>query len=121
VATDLTDLAMNKENLNIVFTSKYFQPESETFDKRFVFVDPSIYPRNHTADFLKELTSRKKVLYISIGTVNNDNLAFYHLCIETFKNTPYQVILSLGHRFTVDHLPEVPNNFIIRNYIPQLY
>lgn len=116
----LSELAVNKEGLNIVFTSKYFQPCVDTFDATFKFVGPSIYPRMHQVDFLEKIDQKKKMIYISIGTVNNDNLSFYQLCINTFRDTPYQIILSLGHRFTDADLPPIPENIVVRNHIPQL-
>jgi len=111
---------LSQENLNIVFTSSYFQPYAENFPHSFKFVGPSLYPRNEKADFLQKIARNKKHIYISTGTIFNDNLAFYHLCLETFKNTPYQVVVSLGHRFTLSDLPAIPENFIVKNHIPQL-
>ncbi|MGI8419481.1 MAG: macrolide family glycosyltransferase [Candidatus Levyibacteriota bacterium] len=116
----INEFLLSKEKLNIVFTSSYFQPVSESFDKSFTFVGPSINARSENVDFVKILNTNKKIIYISTGTIFNDNLAFYRLCIETFKNTPYQVVMSLGHRFSLNDLPTIPDNMIIKNHIPQI-
>jgi MGT family glycosyltransferase len=109
-----------KGNLNIVFTSSYLQPASESFNETFKFVGPSIYPRNEKYDFLKKLDKKKKVIYISMGTIFNDNVQFYRMCIDIFAKTDYQIIISLGHRFSEKDLPSIPSNIIVKNHIPQL-
>ena len=38
----IMDLLSNFEDLNIIYTSRYFQPYGDTFDGRFVFVGPYI-------------------------------------------------------------------------------
>ncbi|HSA84450.1 MAG TPA: hypothetical protein VLF20_06230, partial [Patescibacteria group bacterium] len=47
----LGDMLMHKEKVNIVFLTKYFQPFSNSFDKSFYFVGPSIYPRLDQSNF----------------------------------------------------------------------
>ncbi len=116
----LNNILMTRENLNIVFTSSYMQPCSNSFDNTFKFVGPSLFPRNENDDFTTLLDTNKKIIYISMGTIFNDNLDFYKTCIETFADTKYQIIISLGHRFAINELQPIPANIIVRNYIPQL-
>ena len=42
----LWDMLANHEDLNIVFTSRYFQPHAEDFDESFAFVGRSIAERD---------------------------------------------------------------------------
>jgi len=109
-----------KDNLNLVFTSSYLQPCSNSFGKTFKFTGPSIYQRQEKADFLDKLNKNKKTIYISMGTIYNDNASFYSDCINMFAKTNYQVIISLGHRLTDKDLKEIPSNIIVKNYVPQL-
>ena len=86
------DIIQNDNNTHtIVYTSPEFQPCAETFSARYVFVGPSIRPA--TCEIEK---TREKLIYISMGTVNNDMLPFYKNCIESLKDTDYQVIISVG-------------------------
>ena len=65
---------------------------SETFSEKFAFVGPSI--RSATEKIEKK---REKLIYISMGTVNNDMMPFYKTCISALKDTNYQVIISIGN------------------------
>lgn len=86
------DIIQNDNDTHtIVYTSPEFQPCAETFSARYVFVGPSIRPA--TCEIEK---TREKLIYISMGTVNNDMLPFYKNCIESLKDTDYQVIISVG-------------------------
>src|SRR6185437_4692246 len=111
---------LSKENLNLVFTSMYFQPCSNSFNKTYKFVGPSIYPREDKAEFLKKLDKNKKLIYISMGTIFNDNVKFFRQCVTLFEKTEYQVVITLGHRLTEKDLPPIPSNIIVQKYVPQL-
>jgi MGT family glycosyltransferase len=114
------DIYAMKEQLNIVFTSSYFQPYARSFDSTYKFVGPSFSNRQDSSDFLKHIATDKKVIYVSLGTVYNDNLHIFRTCIKAFADSPYQVIMAVGHRFSHTDLPPIPDNFVVRNHIPQL-
>ena len=50
----------------------------------------------------------------------NDELDFYHSCFEAFSDTPFQVVMAVGNRLKMAGLAKEPENFIIREYVPQL-
>ncbi|MEO3405602.1 macrolide family glycosyltransferase [Mucilaginibacter sp. CAU 1740] len=109
-------LLMNRGDLNIVYTSRYFAPESTFFDDSFIFVGPPIYDRGQQMDFPFDLLEGKDVIYISLGTVfSNFDKSIYQIFFDAFKNSPYLVVMA-AHQ--VD-LAEVPDNFIVRDYVPQ--
>jgi MGT family glycosyltransferase len=114
------DLYINKEPLTIIFTSKSYHPCAKYFDASFAFVGPSIAPRNEKNDFLHKLKKNRKIIYISLGTIVNDNIAFYKMCLDAFKNSSYQVVISLGGRFDPEMLGKIPENIIVRRYMNQL-
>lgn len=107
-------------SLNIIYTSKLFQPGGDTLDGKYSFVGPSIAPRPASTDFPFEQISRSPVVYIALGTINNDNLTFYRQCFEAFGDHPGQFILSAGKRTDLKALGSLPANFIVRNFVPQL-
>ncbi len=116
------DLLTNFEPLNIVHTSRYFQPYAERFNERFIFVGPSIESQNEPRDnsFSWERTDGKLLVYISLGTIFNQNFSFYKECFDALKNSRYQVVLSVGDKIPLSAFQDIPNNFIVENYVPQV-
>ena len=119
----LMNFMSNHEGLNIVFTSRYFQPNAEDFDESFVFVGPSIAPRDEAIDFPLDFPAQctGPLVYISLGTtIFTANVAFYRACFQAFGDTNKRVILSAGRWTDAGALADAPPNFIIRPYVPQL-
>jgi MGT family glycosyltransferase len=116
----LTGALMNTNALNIVYTSRLFQPAADTFDDSYAFVGPSITPRADTSGFPFEQLTRNLLLYISLGTINNENVAFYQACFAAFRDFEGQVVLSAGKRTDLNALGQIPANFIVRTFVPQL-
>ena len=110
------DIIQNDNNTDtIVYTSPEFQPCSETFSEKYVFVGPSIRP-------VENMTLKKsdKLIYISMGTVINDSTEFYKKCIEALANTKYQVIMSVGNLINIEDLGAVPDNITISRLVDQI-
>lgn len=109
-------------NSNIVYTSREFQPDTPYIDSSFHFVGPSILvtTRKET-DFPWDLleSSRTKI-YLSLGTLYNDNIEFYRTVFTAFSDHPAQFILSVGRRKDIRDLGLFPDNFIIQSSVPQL-
>lgn len=116
----INDLFFKKEDLNIVYTSRLFQPLGESFDTSYRFVGPSVTDREEVLDFLLHKSHNTKIIYISLGTVNNSCIDFYNKCFEAFRGQPCQVIMSVGYKTDVSCLKQIPDNFIVRSYFPQL-
>ncbi len=114
------ELFLKSEPFTLIFVPREFQPGGEKFDQRFVFVGPSIQPRQYTGDFPLEKLRDKTVLYISLGTVYNNHVEFYNQCFEAFGDTDWQVVLSTGKHINPDQLGAVPENFLVAPSVPQL-
>jgi MGT family glycosyltransferase len=106
-------------DLTIVYTSRQFQPLDAKFPD-FLYVGPSLDEREKPSDFPFDTLTGAPLIYISLGTVNNDALGFYKACFEAFGGGPQQVVLSVGKRTPLDALGEIPANFIVRPHVPQL-
>ena len=88
----LLDIVQNDNDTNtIVYTSKLFQPCSETFSDRYHFIGPSIRPITKPVEKTSD-----KLIYVSMGTVNQ-NREFYRNCIRALGKTDWQVIVSMGN------------------------
>jgi MGT family glycosyltransferase len=108
-------------DLNIVFSSKAFHPENNSIDERFRFVGPSIDTTGRPADFpFDKLPEEKPCVYISLGTITNQNIDFYNTAFVAFAEYRAQFILSAGALTDLTQLSNVPDNFIVRNHVPQL-
>ncbi|MGM9949715.1 MAG: macrolide family glycosyltransferase [Lysinibacillus sp.] len=100
----------------IVYTSKEFQPLADTFSDRYAFVGPSI----RQSAYQKAKDRDKKAIYISLGTVLNQNKHFYRHCIEAFANTDYEVSMSVGGKTDIATLGSIPENFTVEKYVDQV-
>ena len=113
---NILDIIANDDNTHtIVYTSSQFQPCSETFSEKFAFVGPSIRPATEKIEKNKD-----KLIYISMGTVNNDMMPFYKSCISAFANTDYQVIMSVGNLVSIEDFGKLPENISIFSHVDQI-
>lgn len=100
----------------IVYTSKAFQPMVETFSACYAFVGPSILA-TETAAVPKG--DRKKI-YISLGTVLNQNADFYKNCLQAFKDEDVEVVMSVGEKTDISALGKIPDHFVIASRVDQV-
>lgn len=108
-------------DLKIVFTSEYYQPDAKEFDDIYKFVGTSIFDRQELSDFKISNPENKKLIYLSLGTLANKNFKFYLECFKALGNNKnVKVIMSIGKANKIEDLGEVPSNFEIYNYVPQL-
>ncbi|MGF7532944.1 macrolide family glycosyltransferase [Bacillus mexicanus] len=114
------DVFSSDGDLTIVFTSREFQPMAEQFGDRYVFVGPSIAERVENNDFPFDQIDNKNVLFISMGTIFNNQKRFFNQCLEVCKDFDGKVVLSIGKHIKTDELNDIPENFIVRPYVPQL-
>ena len=99
----------------IVYTSPQFQPCSETFPDTYAFVGPSI--RHATCAAQK---TKKTLVYISMGTVNNDMLPLYERCITALKDADYQIILSVGDQIPPERFGVLPETVSVYPSVDQI-
>ena len=116
----LMEAVMAKADLNIVYTSREFQPQGHLFDDHTKFVGSIVAPRPKANDFPYDFLDYDPLIYISLGTVNNLNLAFYQSCLETFRDFEGRFVMSIGQHVTIDELGDIPENFLVMNHVPQL-
>lgn len=113
---NILDIIQNDDNTHtVVYTSPEFQPCSDTFSDKYAFVGPSIRPAE--SDIEKE---KDKLVYISMGTVNNDLLPLYNKCIAAFAETDYQVILSVGNLVPMEKFKKLPENISVFPSVDQI-
>ncbi|AZV43366.1 glycosyl transferase family 1 [Peribacillus asahii] len=109
----------NPAPLTMVYTTREFQPFGEAFNQTYKFVGPSISSRLTQENFDLTAIKRKSPIYISLGTVFNQAIDFYKLCFKALGNTDHTVVMSIGEQTQLGELGEIPQNFIVKNYVAQ--
>lgn len=110
------DIIRNDENTHtVVYTSPQFQPCAETFTDRYAFVGPSIRPAVERIEKTGE-----KLVYISMGTVNNNMAKLYRNCIDAFRDSSCQVILSVGNLVDIQEFADLPENIGVFSQVDQI-
>lgn len=113
---NILDIIQNDDHTDtIVYTSPEFQPCSETFSDKYAFVGPSIRPVSEQIE-----KTADKLVYISMGTVNNDLMPLYKRCLEAFADAHYQVIMSVGNLVSVDEFGELPDHISVYSQVDQI-
>ena len=110
------DIVSNKpEDNTIVYTSRTFQPCSETFDEEhYRFVGPSV------RDVAPKEKSGRPLVYASLGTVINDRPDFYRTLIDAVRDTSVDLLISCGRAFDPAQLGEMPANVRVEQYVDQM-
>lgn len=110
------DIIQNDDNTHtVVYTSPEFQPCSETFSDKYAFVGPSV---RSAAEMVEKI--RDKLIYISMGTVNNDMMPLYKRCLSALADTDYQVIMSVGDLVSMEEFGTLPGNISVFPHVDQM-
>ncbi len=107
-------ISNDRDTDTIVYTSPEFQPCYESFSEKYAFVGPCILPP--VSSFEKKA---EKLVYISMGTVNNDMPEVYRNCIAAAADVDAQVLLSVGALADIGSLGELPENVQLRRWVDQ--
>ena len=114
----LFDLGNIRQPLNLVYTSRAFQPDVEDFDESYRFVGPSLGARPTDPAFAVERL-QQPVLYASLGTVFGADprvLSGFARALAPLGGT---VIVSTGQTDPAA-LGPLPANVLARRSVPQL-
>ena len=118
---DLYTVINRPGDLTINYTSASIHPDPERLGPDYLFVGPAMPAAPADIDFpFDRLDSERPLILVSLGTVFNDNPDFFRDCIEAFAESDTQVVMSVGKRLSIEALGDIPPNFIVRSYVPQL-
>ncbi len=122
----IAEMTENTSDLNIIYTSRSFQPNNDDFDeKKYKFVGPSIIKTKHNNDIpLDKVTG--KLIYISMGTIGTPSMDLFKKCIQAFIGYDATVIMSVGENIKINNLcygigtlGAMPSNIMIYPFVPQ--
>jgi MGT family glycosyltransferase len=111
------EFAVGREELNLVFLPRRFQPGADTFDERFAFIGPCL---GHRAGEWVPPDDRP-VLLITMGSFGYHNQrAFFAQCLDAFVDSPWHVVMTIGRIVRPADLGPLPSNVEIHPWVPQL-
>lgn len=116
----ISEIANTPVDLNIVYTTSEFQIDSDAFDESYLFVGPAIVPRKINV-VIPYRQMQGRIIYISLGTLQNEKKELYRKFMEAFANVEgVSIIMSVGYHTDINELGEIPHNFFIYPFVPQL-
>lgn len=113
-----SDFLRNRGDLNIVFTTMTFHPFGRFFKKDYVFVGPSLVPHREPDQPLAP--RNRPLLYVSLGTVQNNRPDFYRACFAAFADADMDVVMSVGQAIDLEDLGTPPANCTVARRVDQL-
>lgn len=107
-------------DIAISYTSAYFQPYADTVPASVRFVGWTMQETPAAAEgFSLEPARGRPLVYASLGTVNNDNRAFFQTCIEAFAGADVFVVMTTGKSIAPESFGALPENMAIYGWVPQ--
>ncbi|MFI8091867.1 macrolide family glycosyltransferase [Streptomyces sp. NPDC086080] len=101
---------------NVVFLPKAFQIAPETFDDRFAFIGPCLDDTPAPDDWRPP--EGRRVLLLSLGSSHTpDQADFLRGCVSALADSPWHVVVTLGHRVTAAELGPLPGNVEVHQWL----
>jgi MGT family glycosyltransferase len=109
--SDLDDIFVNDEALNLVLSLEVFQPARSCLSAHCRFVGPTVHLDRYSKSY--------ELVYVSLGSVFVDNKAFFETCIQALGMLGRRVVISLSGGFSPDDFDSVPENIELRHFVRQ--
>jgi glycosyltransferase, MGT family len=116
----LCDIFISKSEWNVVYTIPEFNGDTGLELGKYLYTGGTIRKETETEWEGFRHKNGRPVIYISLGSINTDFIEFYEMCIDTFKNTNYFVVMSVGKKCNIEQFGEIPLNIYVGNFLPQL-
>jgi MGT family glycosyltransferase len=110
-SSDLDDVFVNDEALNLVVGLEMFQPARPSLPAHCKFVGPTVR--------MDEYSKSYELIYVSLGSVFVDNKAFFQTCIEALGMLGRRAVISLSGCFSPEDFTHVPGNVELRRFVQQ--
>ncbi len=113
----LYDMALSKDDEKIItYTSKLLQSYiTPTSNIKFVGTTIDLPTR-----IARPKNCSPKNIFISLGTINNQNTQFYQNCFKALQNYNANIIMSVGKLTDINSLGKIPSNFTVKNFVNQI-
>jgi MGT family glycosyltransferase len=104
-------------DLIISYSSPAYVPFADTLPENVKFVGWTMLENKVDEPFIHD--SDRPLVYISLGTVINENKSFFELCIRAFAGMLYDVLITTGGRFSPEQFGTLPENITVKLWVPQ--
>lgn len=104
-------------DLIISYSSSAYVPFADTLPENVKFVGWTMPQNKVDEPFAHD--SKRPLIYVSHGTVINENKGFYELCITALGGMPYEALITTGGRFSPEQFGTLPDNITIKSWVPQ--
>lgn len=116
----MIDSIMNKEKLNIITFPRVMQAGGDKFGDDCFFLGASAILQENGFGSKHFDYPKDNLIYISLGTIFNDNIDFYYEIFSQFKNTKYNIVIACGGMYEKLKMENTPSNFIIKKSVDQM-
>jgi MGT family glycosyltransferase len=110
-SSDLDDVFVNDEPLNLVLGLEMFQPARWSLPSHCRFVGPTVVMDRYSKSY--------ELIYASLGSVFVDNEVFYQTCIQALGTFGRQAVISLGGCLSPKEFDNVPSNVELVRFVRQ--
>ncbi|MDE6252900.1 MAG: hypothetical protein K2M78_09750 [Lachnospiraceae bacterium] len=110
---ELMDFTLCEEKCNLICSIPNLNMFCSDFDSTYHFIGSMV-------NISEQIQQEKSVIYISLGTVLNDEYEFYLQCIQALSELGYEICISIGHNLEVVDFGEIPSNVHLYQYAPQI-
>ena len=107
-------------DLSISYSSREFIPYSEDAPKSFRFVGRTLEEEANVDPVLFERVGNRPLVYVSMGTVNNQDQEVVRQVISAFEGRDEFVMITVGKRFNPQAFGNLPENITIHPWLPQV-
>jgi len=110
----------NLGDISLSYTAADFQPYADTVHKSVRFVGWTVNETAANEPFSFEHLQGRRLIYVSMGTLNNDDIGFFKMCIEAFTGGDHFVMMTTGGRIQPDAFGTLPENVAVYEWVPQV-
>lgn len=102
----------------LVFVPRVLQPQADTFGDNYTFVGPCTDGTVFNGEW--QPADERPVLFISLGTLYNERPEHLKLFASAFAQLDWQVVMSVGGSTSAAGALQLPANFELHEWLPQL-
>lgn len=113
----MTEVLNAPGDLIISYSSAAFVPYADTLPEAVKFVGWDLPEANGGEPFVQG--SDRPLIYVSLGTVANDNADFFRACVQAFTGAPYDLLITTGGKLDPAQFGTLPPNITIKFWVPQ--
>ncbi len=122
VKLSLLSNTLNHENINILTFPKFLQPGYRKLKDKYYFLGPDLldpdyyYGQKAYGDQIDD-----GIIYVSLGTVFQNNINLYKKILDQFEKTTYPVLISMSkeNEQKLRCSAKIPSNVKICNFVKQ--